>query len=170
MGSRLGRVMRYFAALAICATLCAGLSYALVRYITRDMTLYRRADERAVHESVALRNASRALAELSNDWFDRAAHGPSTALERWIDKDFEPRLNDLWQQLVHFEYAGEASQALLRAAESLRVSVAMPQDGARRQKAAELVLEAILEAERRVGSLGVSPNLLPPPVPAPAAK
>lgn len=166
--NRLGRAVRYLAALAVATTVCAAVSFGIVRYITRDVTMVSHADERAVREATELRNHSRALAELSGQWFERAsAGGESRALTMWLDKEFQPRLNDLRHRLVHVEYPGEAARSLLRAAESLGLSTASPSDMSRRRIAASAILQALSDAERRVGALGVNPDALPPPVPLP---
>lgn len=164
----LGNALRYFAALAVAATCCAGASYALVRYLTRDVSLYVGPDDRAIAEATDLRNHSRALAQLSGEWFRKAAEdGRSPGHATWIQRDFQPRLNDLRQRLVHVSYPSDATSGLLRAADALHASAVLSSDEARRQKTAEIVLQAILDAEYRVGLLGVNPNELPPPVPGP---
>lgn len=163
-----GGVVRDLAALAVAASICAGLSFGLVRYVTRDLSVYRRSDDRAMQEALALRTYSRTLAELSGEWFQRAAaDGSSQAFRTWLEREFQPRLNDLRQQIVHAGHAGEAFEAIRRAADALNVSASTPQDESRRRRAAELILEGISVAERRVMTLDVDFGKLPPPVPAP---
>jgi hypothetical protein len=160
-----GQSLRYVMALAIGVTVCAAISFGVVRYLTRGVSLYQATDPAAMAEAIALRSHANDLAGLAAEYFAAAATGPPEAPERRVAPSFRPRLNDLRQRLTASTLEGAAPSALLRATDALSASAATPRDEARRHAAARAVLEALSEAERRVGSLNVNPQRLPPPVP-----
>ena len=168
--NRFGALLRYFAALAVASTLCAAVSYGIVRYLTRDVDVYTRSDVNALREATELRESMNILAELTGEFMARTdSTEPTAAYATWRQRDFQPRLDALRDRLVHVPDAYESLVPLLRAADALHMTAAGQSDVVRRERTARTVLEAILAGERRVGELGVNPNKLPPLVPAPGA-
>lgn len=93
-----------------------------------------------------------------NEVTDPAARA---SYERWVQRTFRPRVNDLRQRLIHSDLSSRAHTAILAAADRVAAMAARPQDLRLRENARLAVLEAIVRSESHITQLGADKHVTP---------
>lgn len=121
-----------------------------------------------LREATELRLFTNELVSLVDEFLKRgrATDGPAdeAAYERWIDRSFHPKTNDLRQRLVHTKLSGRALSALLAAADRAVAMGAQPEDTHLRENATAAVLEATAKTKSRIAQMGAEKRIAPPPL------
>lgn len=144
--------------LAWAAALCAALilTYFLVGVLLKgtEAVTPLAADLR---EAAALRTFSNELVATTREFLEHQPSGgvvESAAHERWLVRNFRPRINDLRYRLIQADLSGPAHTALLAAADRSAAMAGYPSDARARRAAVDAALYAAVQTETRIRQLG----------------
>ena len=83
--------------------------------------------------------------------------------EKWVQRSFHPRVNDLRQRLIHSDLSSRAHTALLAAADRAAAMGGRPQDARLQESARSAVLKALAQSESRIAQMGADKRVTPRP-------
>lgn len=113
-----------------------------------------------------LRLFSNELVLLVNEFLQKkGVAGPAeqALYEKWIHRNFHPRVNDLRQRLIHSDLSSRAHTSLLAAADRVAAMRAGPEDLRMQEKARSAVLEAVAQSESHITQIGAGKRVTPRP-------
>lgn len=119
-----------------------------------------------LREATELRLFSNELVLLVDEFLaKKGVTGPAkqASYEKWVDRSFHPRVNDLRQRLVRSDLSSRAHTALLAAADRAAAMGARPQDVRLQASARSAVLEAVAQSESHITQLGADKRVTPRP-------
>jgi len=147
------RVLLFAAALAM-LVLSIGLSYSVVRYAARGLSVSGGPGVETLAMARDLRALSNALAFWANDFFDRFPPEEGTidpAAKRWAEQALAPQFEQLREQAVSADHPHPAWRDLVAAVYRCGYLLREPENQVARQQAAAEVRAAIEQAEAWIG-------------------
>jgi hypothetical protein len=155
--------------------LCSmGISFLLVRHMTRNLVIVERVNPETIQGAELLRSNANKLSDLTQDFLGHFPEGqvaPVPMVEAWLERDFKPRAYSLvkdieWESSLPGGNAVVHSQAfsdVLEAARRLYVSARHPDDAELRRLAVEDVRRALDVAETHISELKIGRYLTESP-------
>ncbi|MCH7958729.1 MAG: hypothetical protein IID08_01270 [Candidatus Hydrogenedentes bacterium] len=125
-------------------------------------------DAIAMKEAQQLRYFSNAILRLESEVIKKAPTPRSRPHEEnefftWVSRTAAPRAKDLQRRMLAYGTPSTALVALRDAVDRAKVSLTQPEDVQLRRQAANRVLDAVSETEKRIRALGMEQHIAPPP-------
>lgn len=126
-------------------------------------------DAIAMKEAQQLRYFSNELIRLESEVIKKAPTARSRPHEenefyRWVYRSATPRAQDLQRRMLAYRTPSTALRALRDATDRTKTSLTQPEDVQLRRRAANRVLDAVSEVEKRIRALGMEQHVIPPPL------
>lgn len=113
-----------------------------------------------------LRLFSNELVLLVNEFLQKkGVAGPAeqASYEKWVHRNFHPRVNDLRQRLIHSNLSSRAHTAVLAAADRAAAMGARPRELRLQESARSAVLDAVAQSESHITQMGAGKRVTPRP-------
>ncbi len=128
------------------------ISYGMVRFLTRGMTIVPTVEPESIYQARLLRAWSNELVELTGDYLQRLpsdVKAPSPGTRNWIERSFRPQMEDVRRRMAEVETWADlgAYRALSAAVDRTLAMAGHPNDTELRGLTAQEVVRAARAVE-----------------------